>query len=89
MDTQPPEKWGKTWLLFPFITNKEGFDSAISIANISLDPFGTKPDTANAWLYFYGENAPAEHLKTGVIAPGTVYATPISVIAPGFQRYVI
>jgi len=31
---------GKTWLLFQYVNNGHGFDTGISIANVSLDPIG-------------------------------------------------
>jgi hypothetical protein len=86
---QAPMIVGKTWLLFPFMTNQAGWDSAITIANVSLAPFESKPQQGNAWLYFYGDNAPTEHLKTPPILPGTVYATTVSAVAPNFQGYII
>jgi len=48
-----------TVLLFPYITsagNVEGvgFDTGISIANTSLDPFGTSTSNGTCTLYWYG-----------------------------------
>jgi hypothetical protein len=92
MSTEPVPKpritWTTVWLLFPFITNQAGFDTGITIANISLDPFGTKPDEGSATLHFYGDRAP-EPKHTGTITPGTVWANALQNIAPGFQGYLI
>ncbi len=30
-------------ILFPFVTNQQGFDTGVAIANTSVDPFGTSP----------------------------------------------
>jgi hypothetical protein len=76
-------------LLFTFVTSQFGFDTALSISNISLDPFGTKPVFGRAWLHFYGTNAPAVPPETPVIAPGKTWACETSEFAPNFQGYVI
>ena len=44
-------------LLFPFITNQSGFDTGLAIANTSMDPYGTLPQTGPITLNFYGELA--------------------------------
>jgi len=42
-------------LLFPFITNQLGFDTGVAIANTSMDPYGSVPQTGPITLNFYGE----------------------------------
>jgi hypothetical protein len=44
----------KTNLLFTYLTQIEGFDSGIAIANTSLDPFKTTPQKGNCTLNYYG-----------------------------------
>jgi hypothetical protein len=82
----------RTVLLYPFITNQAGFDTGVSIANTSMDPFGTGTQAGSCKLYYYGGTTSAPTTPpavgdTGSIAAGTVYAQPISVIAPSFQGY--
>jgi hypothetical protein len=80
---------GKTWLLFPFLTNQRGWDGSVAIANISLDPTGTtKPQQGPARLYCYGKNAPAPQ-DVGPVPAGTVFTAMLSSIAPGVQGYLI
>jgi hypothetical protein len=79
---------GKTWLLFPFVTNQVGYDTGIAIANVSMDPFGTQRQAGGVHLYFYGANAPASIAITP-IAPGTLFASQMSALAANFQGYLI
>lgn len=44
----------QTNLLFPYITNAAGFDTGISIANTTADPYGTPDQEGPCTLYFYG-----------------------------------
>ncbi len=44
----------QTALLFPFITNIDGFDTGIAISNTSTDPFGTNNQQGVCQLYAYG-----------------------------------
>jgi hypothetical protein len=80
-------------LLFPFVTNTNGFDTGIAISNTSTDPFGTTPQAGNCQLYFYGGTAQPSTLPinvpsaTGTIATGTSYAFTASSLAPGFSGY--
>jgi hypothetical protein len=82
----------RTVLLYPFVTNQAGFDTGVSIANTSQDPFGTGTQAGSCKLYYYGGTTAAPTTPPGVgdtgnIPAGTVYAQPISVIAPTFQGY--
>ncbi|HZU25894.1 MAG TPA: hypothetical protein VFA04_10245 [Bryobacteraceae bacterium] len=76
-------------LLFPYVTNQQGFDTGIAIANTSMDPFGAKVTTDQGTggavnLYFYGNSTPgntatfavpeAAATKQIVVPPGCVYA---------------
>jgi hypothetical protein len=74
-------------LLFSSVTNQNGQDTEITIANSSQDPFGTTSASGSCTMNFYGSNAPAP-VTTGAIAPGTVYTSLVSQIAPGFAGYI-
>jgi hypothetical protein len=76
-----------TNLLFTFLTNQSGFDSAVVISNTSADPLGTDPVSGACTLTFFGANARTSY-STGSIAAGTSFAALMSVVAPGFQGYV-
>ena len=82
----------KTWLLFPFVTSQSGFDTGITISNISLDPLGTTPRGGRVKFHFYGPSATIL-VETSVIPPGQVFTTLVSTtlsnILGGFQGYLI
>jgi len=78
-----------THLLFPFVTNTAGFDTGLAIANTSMDQYGTSTQTGTCTFNFFGTAAPAAVTTAAAVAPGTVYANLTSVLAPGFQGYVI
>ncbi len=72
-------------LLFPFITNQLGFDTGVAIANTSLDPYGSVPQTGPITLNFYGELSGGTALTTAqatVITPavpaGCIYTMTLS-----------
>jgi hypothetical protein len=84
----------QTSLLFPFVTNQVGFDTGISIANTSTDPFTfrplTTPQTGTCTLNFYGNGAPTPSSVTGpTVNSGASYTFQLSSVAPGFQGYLI
>lgn len=84
-----PALRGKTWLLFQFLTNQNGFDTGVSITNISLDPIGlTMPQVGRACVHFYGQDAPPPY-DTCSILPGSVFSMLLSTPAPGFQGYAV
>jgi len=78
----------KTRLIFPFVTNINGFDTGLAISNTTSDPFGTTPVAGTCTLNFFGSAAPPA-FTTPSIAAGTTYANLASTIAPGFQGYMI
>jgi len=79
----------RTVLLYPYVTNIQGFDTGLAIANTSTDPFGTGAQAGSCKLNWYqGANNPAQG-DTGNIASGTVYTTLASVAVPGFNGYMI
>jgi hypothetical protein len=43
-----------TKLLYPFVTNQVGYDTAISVSNISDDPFGTDKQHGTCTIHYYG-----------------------------------
>jgi len=90
----------QTNILFPFLTNQAGFDSGVSIANTSVDPFGTAAQAGPCTLNYYGGTtgggaAPAAQ-KSGVVNAGTLLLFTLSgggnlgiAATPGFQGYMI
>ena len=87
----------RTILLYPYITNQAGFDTGVTVANTSQDPFTTGSNATGAQagsciMTFYGgttsapTTAPAPY-NTGTIAAGATFANTLSTIAPGFQGY--
>ena len=85
----PPPFVTTTRLLFPFVINQNGFDTAITIANTSANPFGTATQSGTCTLNFFGAAAPANPITTPTIAAGTVFTTLASLQVPGFQGYLI
>lgn len=90
----------QTGLLFPYVTNTQGFDTGIVIADTSVDNLGTGGKSqvtaqgGTCTLSFYGATLPTP--STGVAVPGGAItagnlATPflLSSVAPGFQGYMI
>jgi len=89
-----------TALLFPFVTNQNGFDTGIAIADTSVDPFGTAAQNGTCTLNWYSaatttSNPAASTLgaagvgSTTPIAGGTVSTALASTTVPGFQGYMI
>jgi len=79
----------RTILLYPYVTNIQGFDTGLAIANTSTDPFGTSPQAGTCAMNWYqGTNNPAVQTSP-TIASGTVYATLASTAVPGFNGYMI
>jgi len=79
----------RTVLLYPYVTNVQGFDTGLAIANTSTDPFGTGAQAGTCALNWYqGTNNPAQG-SSGNIASGTVYTTLASTAVPGFNGYMI
>jgi hypothetical protein len=71
------------------VTNIQGFDTGLAIANTTTDPFGTGAQAGSCDLNWYqGTNNPAKG-TTGTIPTGTVYTTLASTAVPGFNGYMI
>ena len=84
----------KTYILFPFLTNQAGFDTGLSIANTTSDPFGTTKTPGTCTLDFFGgttaaPTTPPAPVTTPTIAAGANYTTTLQTIAPNFQGYMI
>jgi hypothetical protein len=93
----------QTDLLFPFVTNENGFETGMSIANTSTDPFSTPAQNGSCYIQFYGDNAPATNTTTtapctsagactGAINSGKVFANTLTGIigsSTSFQGYAI
>ncbi len=88
-------------LLFPFVTNQDGFDTRIAIANTSLDPFGTSAQKGRVTLFYYGtvngvpspqatqvtdERVPAGSQLVFSLSEGGNFGIKPT---PGFQGYIV
>jgi hypothetical protein len=84
-------------ILFPFVTNQQGFDTGVAIANTSVDPFGTTPQAGLVTLNYYSGGTPPPAQTTNATVPGgqqllfTLSGGGNFGIAatPGFQGYII
>jgi len=87
----------QTLLLFPFVTNTNGFDTGLTIANTSTDPIGTTVQSGTCRLTWYDGTGkfPATGIngtdttKEAAIATGTVSVNLVSALAPNFQGYMM
>jgi hypothetical protein len=84
----------RTILLYPYLTNQAGFDTGVTVANTTTDPFGTAAQAGSCKLNWYGGTTAAPTVPpvqgdTGNIATGTVWANTLQAIAPNFQGYMI
>lgn len=77
-------------ILFPYVVNRVGYDNGFAIANTTADVFGTAAQAGTCVYNFYGVSAPAGGtFTTSSIAAGTVDTRLLSILAPGFEGYVI
>jgi hypothetical protein len=76
-------------LLFPYVSNQDGFDTVITIANTANDPFGSRNKAGVCTFHFYGSGAPAGPIPTPQIDPGAYFQDVVSDFAPGFAGYII
>jgi len=79
----------RTVLLYPFVTNIQGFDTGLAIANTSTDPFGTGAQAGTCTLNWYQGASNPPPITTPVVTSGTVYTTLASTAVPGFNGYMI
>jgi hypothetical protein len=87
----------RTILLYPYITNQAGFDTGLTVANTSQDPYtvGSKITAAqngSCVFTWYGgtttaPTTPPAATNTGNIAGGTVWAGLASNLVPAYQGY--
>jgi hypothetical protein len=87
----------RTILLYPYITNQSGFDTGLTVANTSQDPYTlgtnvTAAQTGSCNFTWYGgttaaPTTPPAATNTGTIGPGTVWAGLASSLVPSFQGY--
>jgi hypothetical protein len=81
----------QTVLLFPYVTTLSGWETGISIANTTTDPFGTTPQQGTCTLYWYntgGANPPTP--TTAVVPSGNIVVFgSSSYTGTGFMGYMI
>ena len=68
-----------TTLLFPFVTNQQGFDTGLAISN-------TSKEAGSCTITYSGAAAPTP-LTTQAVAGGSQWIALSSAISPGFQGY--
>ncbi|HQH28037.1 MAG TPA: hypothetical protein PLP17_11620, partial [Oligoflexia bacterium] len=87
-------------LLFSYVSNQSGWDTGIAIANTSLDPVGSTPQSGTCTLRYYGVTAgglpaPAAQTSTAIPAGETLVFTLSSggsygiSAAVGFKGYIM
>jgi len=84
-------------ILFPFVSNQQGFDTGVAISNTSVDPFGTTPQTGTVTLNYYSGGTPPPAQTTNATVPaGQQVLFTLSgggnfgiAATPGFQGYII
>jgi len=84
-------------ILFPFVTNQQGFDTGVAIANTTVDPFGTTPQAGLVTLNYYsGGTPPPAQTTTSTVPGGQELLFTLSgggnfgiAAVPGFQGYII
>jgi hypothetical protein len=91
----------RTILLYPYVTNQQGFDTGLTVANTSQDPmlWGTGAQKGKCVFTFYGGTTAAPTVPPGPydtsveaayvngIPGGQVWANTVGAIAPTFQGY--
>jgi len=91
----------QTALLYPYVINVGGFDTGLSVANTTNDPFGTAAQPGSCQINWYGNNAPAmgylgasgyqttNPTTAQFIQGGFISSWGASTSAPNFSGYVI
>jgi hypothetical protein len=64
-----------TNLLFPFVTNANGFETGIAISNTTKDSFSTATQSGTCTLNFYGSGVTGATNPTAVTAPNLTEGT--------------
>jgi len=78
-----------TALLYPYVTNINGFDTGMVIANTNTDPFGTAAQVGTCTINFYSAPTATATFTTPSIVSGSVYANLASTMDSGFNGYAI
>jgi hypothetical protein len=65
----------QTNLLFPFVTNANGFETGIAISNTTKDPFGTTTQSGTCTLNYYSSGVSGATNPTAVTAPNLAEGT--------------
>jgi hypothetical protein len=87
-------------LLFSFVTNRDRYDTTITISNTSLDPLGTTPQAGSVTLYYYGsitgDQEGPKPQTSDTVYPGKQLVFTLSnggnlniLPTPGFRGYII
>ena len=87
-------------ILFPFVTNTQGYDTGIAISNTSLDTInGVTPQQGTVTIAYFGGGTPPPNAVTGIIPGGGQVLFTLSgggtgggvtiPATPGFQGYII
>lgn len=86
----------RTVLLLPFATAQAGFETSVSLANTTADPFGDKTASGTCTFSYFTQGAPPASQTSAEVAPGAVLAFNLSTGGshgiqgrPGFQGYII
>ncbi|MBZ5592730.1 MAG: hypothetical protein LAP39_10875 [Acidobacteriia bacterium] len=82
----------RTNLLYPFVSNQAGYDTGLAVANTSQDPYGTITQHGTCALNFFNGSTtppPPATFTTADVGAGSVYTNLLSIVAPGFQGYII
>src|SRR5579884_3174258 len=80
--------FNRTFILFTFVTNQTGFDTAMVISNVGQDSLGHTGPAGTCTISWFGSAAPPP-TTTPSITAGTNYATLASGNAPGFSGYAV
>jgi len=78
-----------TALLFPYVTNINGFDTGMVLANTTTDVFGTAAQQGTCQIFFYSAPTATATFTTPNIVSGSVYANLASQMDAGFNGYAI
>jgi hypothetical protein len=87
----------RTVLLIPFATNQAGFDTSVSLANTTADPFGDKTAAGTCTFTYFSQSgaSPAPQTSTEV-GPGRMLVFVLSAggsngiqARPAFQGYIV
>jgi len=78
-----------TALLFPYVTNINGFDTGMVLANTTTDVFGTAAQQGTCTINFYSAPTATATFTTPNIVSGSIYANLASQMDAGFNGYAI